>query len=223
MRPGGHSDKRRILVLISGGGTNLQALIDATRDDEFPGGIVAVISNKPDAGGLTRAQHARIPTESLDHRQYPDRHSFDQALMAHIDAYQPDLVVLAGFMRILTSDFVRHYHGRLLNIHPSLLPRYPGLHTHRQALAAGDAEHGATVHFVTEELDGGPGILQTRVPILPNDTEASLAARVLTEEHRIYPEVVRWFCEGRLVLDENTVVFDGQPLTQPLQQALDKH
>ncbi|WP_097460290.1 phosphoribosylglycinamide formyltransferase [Mangrovitalea sediminis] len=223
MRPGGHSEKRRILVLISGGGTNLQALIDATRDDEFPGSIVAVISNKPEAGGLARARHAGIPTETLDHRQYPDRTSFDQALKARIDAHQPDLVVLAGFMRILTSDFVRHYHGRLVNIHPSLLPHYPGLHTHRQALAAGDAEHGATVHFVTEELDGGPGILQTRVPILPNDTETSLAARVLAEEHRIYPDVVRWFCEGRLVLGENAVVFDGQPLAQPLQRAVGEH
>lgn len=219
MTSDGNTSKRRIVVLISGGGTNLQALIDATRDANFPGRIVAVISNKPEAGGLARAQRASIPAETLDHRAFESRETFDQALMTRIDRHQPDLVVLAGFMRILTDDFVRHYRGRMLNIHPSLLPRYPGLHTHRQALAAGDAEHGATVHFVTEELDGGPGILQTRVPILPGDTEASLASRVLKEEHRIYPEVVSWFCTGRLSLGPQGPILDGQPLTAPQQRS----
>lgn len=223
MTSDGHVSKRRIVVLISGGGTNLQALIDAARDAKFPGRIVGVISNKPEAGGLARAQQATIPNETLDHRTFDSRDSFDQALMTRIDSYQPDLVVLAGFMRILTDDFVRHYRGRMLNIHPSLLPRYPGLHTHRQALAAGDAEHGATVHFVTEELDGGPGVLQTLVPILADDTEASLASRVLKEEHRIYPEVVHWFCSGRLRLGVHGPVLDDQLLAAPLQRLPDRY
>jgi phosphoribosylglycinamide formyltransferase-1 len=148
----------------------------------------------------------------LDHKQFPSRETFDAALQSLIDAYRPDLLILAGFMRILTADFVRHYHGRLLNIHPSLLPNYPGLHTHQRALDAGDVDAGATVHFVTPELDGGPAIVQVRVPIVAGDTAASLAQRILQHEHRVYPLAARWFAEGRLQLQDNRTVFDGAPL-----------
>lgn len=206
-------DNCRIVVLISGGGTNLQALIDQPPTNAE---IVAVISNRPEVRGLTRAEDAGITSRTVNHRNYPDRASFDRAMQAEIDGFEPDLVVLAGFMRILTPQFVRHYQGRLFNIHPSLLPRYPGLHTHERALEAGDREHGATVHFVTEELDGGPPVLQGRVPVLPDDTPETLAARVLTQEHRIYPRVVEWFCAGRLALADNTPALDGQPLETPL-------
>ncbi len=205
-----------VVVLISGSGSNLQALIDGAAGDELPIRIEAVISNEPDAFGLERARRAGIAAEVVDHRAFDSREAFDQALMAAIDRHQPGLVVLAGFMRILTPAFVHHYAGRLLNIHPSLLPKYQGLHTHRRALEAGDVEHGASVHFVTEELDGGPVILQAKVPVLPGDTPERLAARVLEKEHRIYPLVVKWFAQGRLRLDGDGVLFDGHPLPRPL-------
>lgn len=202
----------RLVILLSGSGSNLQAFIDAGQRGELPATIAAVISNKADALGLQRAQQAGIATAVVDHRQYPDRESFDAELMRVIDTHQPDLVILAGFMRILTAGFVRHYAGRLMNIHPSLLPKYPGLNTHARAIEAGDREAGATVHFVTEELDGGPPIVQARVPILENDTPETLAARVLSKEHRIYPLAARWFAEGRLAYHNHKVTFDGQAL-----------
>lgn len=200
-----------VVVLISGSGSNLQALIDSQGDDN-PARIRAVISNRADAYGLTRAQNAGIATQVLDHKAFAGREAFDSALIEAIDVFQPDLVVLAGFMRILTPAFVRHYAGRLLNIHPSLLPLYKGLHTHQRALEAGDAEHGCSVHFVTEELDGGPLVLQAVVPVQPGDTAESLAMRVHMQEHRIYPMAVRWFAEGRLRLGAAGAMLDGEKL-----------
>ncbi|WP_226667071.1 phosphoribosylglycinamide formyltransferase [Microbulbifer aggregans] len=202
----------RIVVLISGSGSNLQALLDdaAKADSEY--GIQAVISNKADAFGLTRARNAGVETQVLSHRDYGDRESFDQALIESIDAYQPDLVILAGFMRILTPGFVRHYSGRLLNIHPSLLPKYQGLHTHQRALDAGDSEHGVTVHFVTEELDGGPAIIQASVPVLADDTPETLAQRVQVQEHKIYPLAARWFAQGRLRMAGDRTELNGELL-----------
>lgn len=205
-----------VVILLSGNGSNLQAIIDATITDALPVAVKAVLSNKPQAYGLERARRAGLRTAALDHTTFTDRASFDRALMALIDAYQPELVILAGFMRILTPEFVRHYHGRLLNIHPSLLPNYTGLDTHRRALAAGEREHGASVHFVTEELDGGPVIIQGRVPVQPGDTPESLSERVLALEHRIYPLAIRWCAEGRVRLGGSSIIFDGQPLTRPL-------
>lgn len=204
--------KIRTVVLISGSGSNLQALIDACANADYPAEVVAVISNRADVYGLTRAQNHGIPTEVLDHRRFDSREAFDVGLQQLIDSYTPDLVVLAGFMRILTSEFVTHYLGRMLNIHPSLLPLYPGLHTHRRALEAGDTSHGATVHFVTPELDGGPAVVQATVPVEAGDTEEILAKRVLTKEHVIYPLAVRWFAEGKLVLKEGKAFFEGELL-----------
>lgn len=189
--------KLPIVVLISGSGSNLQSIIDASNRD-LPVEIKAVISNKADAYGLTRASEAGIPTEVLDHKQYPDRESYDAALRQLIDGYQPRLLVLAGFMRILSDGFVRHYEGRMINIHPSLLPKYRGLNTHARAIEAGDEEAGCTVHFVTPELDAGPPILQAKVPVHPEDTPDTLAARVLEQEHRIYPEAIRLIAEGKI-------------------------
>lgn len=204
-----------VVALISGSGSNLQALIDA-QEQGAPFRIRAVISNEPDAFGLERARRHGIATKVLNHRDYPDRASFDTALAAVIDDHDPGLVVLAGFMRILTPTFVEHYLGRMFNIHPSLLPKYQGLHTHRRALDAGDTEHGASVHFVTAELDGGPVVLQARVPVLPGDDPDTLAARVLKQEHVIYPTVVRWFAEGRLRLDaDGRPHLDGEVLDEP--------
>ncbi|KEA62727.1 Phosphoribosylglycinamide formyltransferase [Marinobacterium lacunae] len=205
------SDKK-IVVLISGSGSNLQAIIDSIEAGTIAGRISAVISNKADAYGLTRAQNAGIATQVLNHKQFADRAAFDQALQESIDSYQPDLVVLAGFMRILTPEFVRHYAGRLFNIHPSLLPLYKGLHTHQRALEAGDREHGCTVHFVTEELDGGPLVVQAPIPVTADDDADSLQQRVHTLEHRIYPLAVSWFCAGRLKLTDAGVVLDGEHL-----------
>ena len=186
---------KSIVILISGNGSNMQAVIEAAAREDWLGRlgarVVAVISNKPEAAGLGLAQQAGIATEVLDHRAYASRESFDAALTQVIDRYAPALVLLAGFMRILTPGFVRHYEGRLVNIHPSLLPAFPGLHTHRRAIEAGCAQAGATVHWVTPELDHGPILAQAAVPVLPGDTEQTLAARVLEQEHRIYPQVVR--------------------------------
>ena len=201
-----------VVVLISGSGSNLQALIDSIAHDGNPARIAAVVCNRADAYGLERARQAGIATELLDHKQFDGREAFDAALIQAIDAHQPELVVLAGFMRILTPGFVAHYSGRLLNIHPSLLPRHKGLHTHQRALEAGDAEHGCSVHFVTEELDGGPLVVQAVLPVMAGDTAESLASRVHRQEHQIYPLAVRWFAEGRLRLDAQGAMLDGQPL-----------
>ena len=201
-----------VVVLLSGTGSNLQALIDSNDIKDSPAKIRAVISNRADAYGLQRAKDAGIDTCVLDHKAFEGREAFDAALIEVIDTFKPQLVVLAGFMRILSADFVRHYQGRLLNIHPSLLPKYKGLHTHQRALDAGDGEHGCSVHFVTEELDGGPLVVQAVVPVKPDDSPHSLAQRVHTQEHRIYPLAVRWFAEGRLSLDEQGALLDGQLL-----------
>lgn len=207
----------RLVVLISGSGSNLQSIIERCTEPGFDAEVVAVISNRPDVYGLKRAAKAGIAHALLDHTRFDGRESFDAALMKHIDQYRPDLVVLAGFMRILTGEFVRHYHGRLLNIHPSLLPKYQGLHTHRRALEAGDKTHGASVHFVTEELDGGPLILQAVVPILDGDDEATLAQRVLSQEHQIYPKVIEWLATGRLRYDpEQGPLLDEGQTTLPV-------
>jgi phosphoribosylglycinamide formyltransferase-1 len=187
---------KNIVILISGRGSNMQTLLTASLN----GRIAAVISNKADAAGLDVARAHGIPTAVVAHRDHPDRASFDAALAGIIDGFQPDLVILAGFMRILTADFVTHYHGRLINIHPSLLPSYTGLNTHARALADGVRIHGCTVHFVTPDLDHGPIIIQAAVPVLPDDTEAILSARVLHEEHRIFPQAVRWLCSGQIEL-----------------------
>ncbi len=188
---------KSIVVLISGRGSNMEAIVRAN----IPGArIAAVVSNRPDAQGLAFAASHGITTSVVDHKAFADREAFDAALAETIDAHQPDLVVLAGFMRVLTSGFVRRYEGRLLNIHPSLLPAFPGLHTHQRALDAGVRIHGATVHFVTAELDCGPVLIQAAVPVLATDDEQDLAARVLAQEHRIYPQAVRWFVEGRVDL-----------------------
>jgi len=188
----------RIVVLISGSGTNLQAIIDASEVADYPGSIVGVVSNKSDAYGLTRAENANIATVALSHKEFDSRESYDQALISKIDQFSPDIIVLAGFMRILSPAFVKHYQGKLLNIHPSLLPKYQGLNTHQRAIDAGDKEHGVSVHFVTEELDGGPVILQAKVPVFDGDSSDDLAARVHEQEHRIYPLVVKWLCQQRL-------------------------
>ncbi|MBT3048178.1 MAG: phosphoribosylglycinamide formyltransferase [Candidatus Thiodiazotropha sp. (ex Codakia orbicularis)] len=205
-----------VVVLISGSGSNLQAIIDSAGRD-LPIEIRAVISNRPNVHGLQRAAEAGIETAVLDHKAFPDRERYDRALMALIDSYSPALVALAGFMRILTPALVRHYAGRMFNIHPSLLPKYTGLHTHQRVLDAGDALHGASIHFVTEELDGGPLIVQAQVPVMAGDDADTLAARVLEKEHQIYPLVIRWFAENRLRLDENgDVRLDDRKLEQPV-------
>ena len=204
----------RLVVLISGGGSNLQSFIDACNkgNSNLNARIVAVISNKPEAKGLDRASQAGIPNIIVDHRAFGSREEFDANLGDVIDSFAPDLVILAGFMRILTPDFVNRFIGKLINIHPSLLPAYPGLHTHQRALDAGDAEAGATVHFVTPELDGGPAILQAKVPILADDNASSLAARVLSVEHKIYPTAAQWFCSGRLEMKDGQAILDNQVL-----------
>jgi len=201
--------EKSILILISGRGSNMEAILEA----RLPTRIAAVISNEPRAKGLATARAHGITTEVVPHRDFPDRAAFDAALASAIDVHLPDLVVLAGFMRILTDDFVARYAGRLMNIHPSLLPAFPGLQTHHHALAAGVRIHGCTVHFVTPALDGGPIIVQAAVPVQPGDSEETLAARVLREEHRIYPQAIRWFCEGRLALaaDGKAIVQSARP------------
>ena len=202
----------RVVVLISGGGTNLQTLIDAQTHDELGGEIVAVVSNVADAYGLKRAKDAGIDAVALPHREYDSRDAFDGALIKVIERHEPDLVVLAGFMRILTPRFVQRFMGRMINIHPSLLPAYQGLNTHARALSDGIVDHGCSVHFVTEELDGGPVAIQAVVRVEPGDDEDTLKARVLTREHLIFPIAVRWFLEGRLRLSGDVATIDGQPL-----------
>lgn len=204
-----------IVILISGRGSNMQAILEATRTGVIPAEVRAVISSRPEAAGLKIAQAANIPTQVVSHRDYQTREAFDEALAHFIDRHEPQLVVLAGFMRILTANFIRRYQGLLINIHPSLLPRFPGLHTHERVIEAGHLQHGATVHFVTTDVDAGPIIAQAAVPVMPNDTSESLAARVLEQEHRIYPLAIRWFIEGRLTIRAGRVLLDGA--TRPEQ------
>lgn len=220
--PGGERDTgslrevqvKRVVILISGRGSNMQAILEA----DLPVNIAAVVSNNPDAPGLEIARRHGVATEVVNHREHQGREEFDAALAACIDRFEPDLLVLAGFMRILTPGFVRHYAGRLINVHPSLLPAFTGLNTHARALAEGVKIHGCTAHFVTPSLDKGPIIVQAAVPVLPGDSEETLAARVLAQEHKIYPQAVRWFAEGRLrcTPDGNVVLQNQQPVETAL-------
>ncbi len=207
-----HNNHRSIVVLISGNGSNLQAIMDNSANGNYR--TSGVISNKADAYGLLRAQQSNIATQVIDHKQYASRDLFDNALAKAIDAYNPGLVVLAGFMRILGADFVKHYQGRILNIHPSLLPAYPGTNTHQRVLDAGEKQHGVSVHFVTEELDGGPVIAQESIAIEPTDDADSLAEKIHQKEHILYPTVVSWFADGRLRLDGNDAYLDERLLPE---------
>ncbi len=206
------SKQASIVVLISGNGSNLQAIMESCEQGVTNGKVTAVFSNNSSAYGLERAQQAGIPAVSLAPSDFADRTAFDTELMARIDEYQPDLVVLAGYMRILSDNFVAHYAGKMLNIHPSLLPDYPGLDTHQRAIDNGDSEHGASVHFVTTELDSGPVILQAKVPVFADDTAEEVASRVHAQEHMIYPMVVQWFCDQRLDMIDGKAVLDGKAL-----------
>lgn len=213
--PGNSTNKKRIVILISGSGTNMLAIAEACQAGRIAGEVVAVIANQPGAGGLAKAEGLGIPTATLSHKEFADRESYDVKLQELVESYAPDLVVLAGFMRILTPAFTQNFAGRMLNIHPSLLPKYKGIHTHQRALDAGDTEHGVSVHFVTEELDGGPVVLQAKIPVFEDDTADDLQQRVHEQEHRIYPLVVGWFCQGRLALSEKGAkgaTLDGEPL-----------
>ena len=203
-----------VVVLLSGHGSNLQALIDACQ--HLPASIVAVVANRPNAYGLTRAQQNNIPAHCIDSTLFENRDAFDLALQQHIDTYHPDYILLAGFMRRLGCQFTNHFRGRLLNIHPSLLPKYPGLKTHEKVLAAQDTYHGCTIHYVTPVIDAGPIIFQASCPVRSQDTLASLRERVQQLEHKSYPRVLHMLCEGRLTLNKSTVFFDNEPLTYPL-------
>jgi len=205
-----------IVVLISGSGSNMQAIIDSLPKHHINAKIKAVISNKADAYGLDRAKLANIPAISIDHSLYDSRLSFDHAMIETIDSFEPDLVILAGFMRILSDEFVNHYTARLINIHPSLLPNFKGLHTHQRALDAGHHQHGASVHFVSNELDGGPVIAQAAVTISDDDDAESLRLKVLEQEHIIYPLVIKWLAQRRITLQSRTVYFDQKPLEKPI-------
>ncbi|ANB22582.1 phosphoribosylglycinamide formyltransferase [Alteromonas stellipolaris] len=204
----------KLCVLISGNGSNLQAIIDNISAEKLDAEICGVISNRPNAYGLTRAQEAGIKAISLDHMKHDSRESYDKALQAEIESLNPDYIVLAGFMRILTPEFVNTFSGKLVNIHPSLLPKYKGLNTHQQAIDNGDEEHGVSVHFVTPELDGGPVIIQSRVPVFEDDTAVDLADRVQEQERRIYPLVLSWFSAGRLKMVNNKAILDEQELPE---------
>ncbi len=204
----------KLCVLISGNGSNLQAIIDNISAEKLDAEICGVISNRPNAYGLTRAQEAGIKAICLDHMQHDSRESYDKALQAEIESLNPDYIVLAGFMRILTPEFVNTFSGKLVNIHPSLLPKYKGLNTHQQAIDNGDEEHGVSVHFVTPELDGGPVIIQSRVPVFEDDTAVDLADRVQEQERRIYPLVLSWFSAGRLKMVNNKAILDEQELPE---------
>lgn len=203
---------KRIVILLSGRGSNMQAVVERCADERWPACVAAVVSNRPGASGLAWAAERGIATEVVDHKLYSDREAFDAALSRVIDTHRPDLVVLAGFMRILGRAFVQHYDGRMLNVHPSLLPAFTGLHTHRRAIEAGCKLAGATVHFVTADLDHGPIVAQAAVPVLAGDTEEVLAERVLAAEHRMFPQAVRWFVQGRLSVRQGIVTqLDGEP------------
>ncbi|MGB0721425.1 MAG: phosphoribosylglycinamide formyltransferase [Gammaproteobacteria bacterium] len=209
--------KLPVVVLISGRGSNFKALLECARAGELDVEVRAVVSNRGDAAGLETARHAGLPVRVVEHKGFDDREAFDRALADCIDEFDPALVILAGFMRVLTPGFVRRYDGRLLNIHPSLLPRHPGLDTHARAISSGDSEHGASVHLVNEEVDGGPVLAQVRVPIHTHDDAMRLAARVLVQEHQLLPLVVQWFAHGRIRLDSRGVLMDGEHLLRPLQ------
>lgn len=211
--------KPRLLILLSGSGSNLQAFIDAQKAQRLDADIVAVISNKADAYGLERARQAGIEARCIEHKKFDSREAFDQALATEIHSFKADLIILAGFMRILTAGFVRQFKGRLLNIHPSLLPKYPGLNTHQRAIEAGDNFAGLSIHFVTEELDGGPIIAQNKVAINKDDTADELAARVLVQEHKVYPLVAQWFVSGRLQFKSGQVYLDQEPLNTPIMMS----
>jgi phosphoribosylglycinamide formyltransferase-1 len=206
--------KKSLVVLISGSGSNLQAIIDAVANKKIDATISAVISNQPSAYGLERAAKANIRTITIDHTDFNQRKDFDAALINQLNELKPDLIVLAGFMRILSDDFIGQFKGKILNIHPSLLPELKGLNTHRRAIESGKTIHGASVHFVDNELDSGPVVLQTEIPV-ENSDEQTLAKRVLEQEHIIYPVAIQWFCENRLVLSDNQVILDGKPLKHP--------
>jgi phosphoribosylglycinamide formyltransferase-1 len=203
-------------ILVSGSGTNLQAFIDRVADGRLEIDLVVVFSNKPEAYGLSRAKNAGIATVCVQHGDFESRELFDRAVAGELDKYQPDLIILAGFMRILSPWFVRHYEGKVLNVHPALLPLYPGLNTHQRVLDAGDSHHGSTVHFVTEELDGGPRIVAGRLPIVPGESADDLQRRVQAVEHQVYPQAAQWFGEGRIRYLEGQAFFDGEPLEEPV-------
>ena len=207
--------KAPVVVLVSGYGSNLQAILDLTAAGTLPVEIRAVVSDRPEAEALKRARKAGVSTETVTPAELPDKGAYDAALTRTVERHGPELVVLAGFMRILGPGFVRRHLGHMLNIHPSLLPKYRGLHTHRRALEAGDKVHGCSVHFVTEELDGGPVIARAEVPVLRGDDEATLRARVQRREHELFPLVISWYAEGRLRFQDGRAVFDGAPLTMP--------
>lgn len=200
----------RLVVLISGNGSNLQAIIDAIAAKQIQASIVAVISDQADAFGLTRASQAGIHSAVLSAKSYPNREAYDADLQKQIDAFEPDLVVLSGFMRILSDDIVQHFHGKMINIHPSLLPKYRGLHTHRKVLDAGDKEHGCSIHFVSDELDGGPLIAQATLPVLADDDESSLKARVQQLEHQLFPQVIAQFADKKIELSPQGVLIEGK-------------
>jgi phosphoribosylglycinamide formyltransferase 1 len=215
--------RQPIVILISGRGSNMRALIEQSRGAAAPYAVVKVFSDQPDAGGLETARNLGVTTQSVPAVRGGDRTAYDRELATAIRGSSPRLIVLAGFMRILSAQFVAQFRGSILNIHPSLLPKHPGLHTHRRVLDAHETQHGATVHFVTEELDAGPAVIQARVAVTPNDDEASLAARVQVQEHRIYPLAVRWFCEGRLRCEDGQAWLDGKALSSPLQLTEENH
>jgi len=204
--------QKNLVVLISGSGTNLQAIIDAIDAQRINGRISLVISNKASAFGLERAKKHGIATQVIDHKTFEDRESYDEKLKEIIEGANPDFIILAGYMRIMTPELVEHFSGRMVNIHPSLLPKYKGLNTHQRAIDAGDEEHGVSVHFVTPELDGGPVIIQSKVPVFVEDDATILAERVQTQERQIYPLVVKWLCEDRLVMKNNQAVMDNNVL-----------
>ncbi len=216
MTAGTATGRMPVVILISGRGSNMQVIAERAARNELPIEVRAVISDRADAGGLATAAALGLPVASLSPKDFPDRAAFDAALAVLIRTYAPELLILAGFMRILGPEFTAAFAGRTLNIHPSLLPEYRGLHTHQRVLEAGDTHHGVSVHFVTEELDGGPVVIQARIPVLPGDTEATLSARVQHEEHRIYPEVVDWFARGRLQYQAGQAWLDGKPLVSPV-------
>ena len=209
-------DKASLVVLISGSGSNLQAIIDAIKNKQLNAQIAAVISNQAEAKGLERAARENITTHVIDHKHYPSRELFDQAMIQIIDPLKPDLIILAGFMRILSNHFIEHYRHLLINIHPSLLPKYKGLNTHQKAIENRDKLHGASVHYVDIELDSGPVVIQTEVPVHATDTAETLAKRVLNEEHKIYPLAIKLHIEGRITFDNNQLMLDSHVLTKPL-------